>query len=95
MCFPFTCERGETNGPEKGEQRPPPVVDGQDRQQAWDVTDAKGKGLALLWRDPCAGPNRTRGRQADQWQTARLEGRHETQRIKRRPVQPRHGLETR
>ena len=28
-------------------------------------------------------------------QTARLEGPHEARRIERRPVQPRHGLETR
>ena len=52
----------------KGGTAPPVPVDGQDRQQAGGVTDAKGKGLAPVWRDLCAGPNRTRGRQAEQWQ---------------------------
>ena len=39
----------------KGGTAPPSPVDGQDRKQAGDVTDAKGKGLAPVWRGGCLG----------------------------------------
>ena len=52
--------------------------DGQDRQQAGGVTDATGKGLAPVWRDPCAGPNRYRRPAAAHGDTPMLRWPHGT-----------------